>query len=281
MTSARHSHHAARDIARPLIEHPPALVSLIVLACMLGFCFLGPLLYHSNTLHTNLAASLQPPGPGRPLGTDEYGFDELGRLMQGGQTSIIVGVTAALCATVFGALWGALAGLAGGVVDVPMMRIVDGLYAIPTLFVVIVVSRIVTLNLFTLILLVSYSAWLAPARLVRAETLSIRTRDYVHSVTLMGGGTARKVIRHVIPNTLGTIAVNSTFQVADAVLTVAALGYLGVGLPEPRTDWGSMLSNGIQAAGSGGWWVIYPPGIAIVLVVVSLNFLGDFLARPA
>lgn len=279
MTSAGYSYRAISGIARPLMGRKSALVSVVLLAAMLGFCFLGPLFYHSNTVHTDLAMSLQPPGPGRPLGTDEYGFDELGRLMEGGQTSIIVGVAAALCATLFGALWGALAGLAGGVVDPAMMRVVDGLYAIPALFVVIVVSRIFTLNLFTLILLVSYSAWLAPARLVRAETLSIRTREYVHSVTLMGGSTARKIVRHVIPNTLGTIAVNSTFQVADAVLTVAALGYLGVGLAEPRTDWGSMLSNGIQVAGAGGWWVIYPPGIAIVLVVVSLNFLGDFLAR--
>ncbi len=279
MTSVGYSYRAIRVVARPLMGRKSAVGSIAAMLIVIGFCFLGPLFYHSNVVHSDLSAGLQRPGDGHPLGTDAFGFDELGRLMKGGQTSIIVGFAAALCATVFGSLWGAIAGLSGGFVDAILMRIVDVLQAIPALFIVIVVSRIATLNVLSLILLVSYSAWLAPARLVRAETLSLRTRDYVHAVTLMGGSTARKTIRHVIPNTIGTITVNGTFQVADAVLTVAALGYLGVGLSAPRTDWGSMLSNGIQFAGAGRWWLIYPPGVAIVVLVVSLNFLGDFLAR--
>lgn len=281
MTAVSYSRRTLRAMAHPLMGRSSALVSVMVLVGVTVFAFLGPLLYHSNVTQADLAVGLLPPGAGHPLGTDGYGFDELGRLMVGGQTSIIVGVASALCATVFGAIWGAVAGLLGGAVDAVLMRLVDVLQAIPPLFVVIVVSRFASLNLLTLILLVSYAAWLAPARLVRGETLSLRHRDYVFAVTVMGGTTARKTFRHIIPNAIGTIAVNGTFQVADAILTVAALGYLGVGLSEPSTDWGSMLSTGVEFAGAGRWWLVYPPGIAIVVLVVSLNFLGDFLARSA
>ena len=109
------------------------------------------------------------------------------------------------------------------------------------------------------------------------ETLSLRVREYVLAVRVMGGSSTRIVLRHIIPNTIGTIIVNATFQVADAILLLAALGFIGLGVPAPLTDWGSMLADGVNAALDGYWWQIYPAGIAIVVVVVAFNFVGDAL----
>jgi peptide/nickel transport system permease protein len=112
---------------------------------------------------------------------------------------------------------------------------------------------------------------------VRGETLSLRKREYVEAVTVMGGGSLRIVLRHIIPNTIGTVIVNATFQIADAILLVATLSFLGLGIPPPAANWGGMLSNGLNYTYSGYWWLVYPPGIAIVVTVVCFNFIGDAL----
>jgi peptide/nickel transport system permease protein len=128
-----------------------------------------------------------------------------------------------------------------------------------------------------LIVILAGLAWLGPARLVRGETLSLRTREYVQAVRSMGGTSRRIVLRHIIPNTIGTIIVNATFQVADAILILATLEYLGFSLPAPTATWGSMLSDGVTFLQNGYWWEVYPVLIVIVLTVVSFNFIGDAL----
>jgi len=156
-----------------------------------------------------------------------------------------------------------------------MMRIVDSMLAIPTLFLLLVLAAMFVPSLPMLIFIVALVAWLTPARLIRGETLSLRTREYVDAVRVMGGTDARIVVRHIIPNTIGTIMVNATFQVADAILLVAALSYLGLGVPPPATNWGDMLSDGVAYTYAGYWWLIYPAGIAIVVTVVAFNLIGD------
>jgi peptide/nickel transport system permease protein len=128
-----------------------------------------------------------------------------------------------------------------------------------------------------LIFVIAGVSWLIPARLIRGETLTLRTREYVQAVRAMGGGGGRIIRRHIIPNAVGTIVVFATFQVATSILILAALGFLGFGIPAPGTDWGTMLSNGVNAAGNGWWWEVYPVGVLIVLVVVAFNFIGDAL----
>ena len=121
------------------------------------------------------------------------------------------------------------------------------------------------------------AAWLVPARLIRGESLTLRTREYVQAVRAMGGGGGRIVARHIIPNAIGTIIVNATFQLADAIGVLAALGFLGFGVPTPGTSWGQMLSDGITYAQAGDWWLIYPAGVLIILITVSFNYIGDAL----
>jgi peptide/nickel transport system permease protein len=250
-------------------------LSIIVAACL--FCFVGPLLYHTNQQASSLASSNLPPGKGHPLGTDDNGFDILGRLMIGGRSSLEIGAAVAVIATTVGVLWGAIAGFTGGVVDGIMMRVVDVILAVPALFLLLILATSVAPSPLELIVVLSFLAWQVPSRLVRGESLTLRTREFVQAVQVMGGGSARSVLRHIIPNTLSTIVVNATFQVADAILILAVLSYLGFGLAPPAATWGGMLSNGSSYIFAGYWWQIYPVGVFIVIVVVAFNFLGDAL----
>lgn len=255
-----------------------AVVGLIMVFAFILFCFVVPLFYHTDQIHTDLLSVNLPPGsPGHPLGTDSVGYDQLGRLMAGGRTSLEVGIAAGVMATAIGSLWGAVAGFFGGVLDAGMMRIVDALLSIPALFLLLVVGAIWTPTVWSLIVLIGFIAWLVPARLVRGETLVLRTREHVQAVRMMGGSSQRAIVHHILPNTMGTVLVNASFQIADAILYLAYLSYLGLGLPPPATDWGGMLTNGMDYTYDGYWWLIYPPGIAIILVVIGFNFIGDGL----
>jgi peptide/nickel transport system permease protein len=250
-------------------------LAIIIAACL--FCFVGPLFYHTSQVASNLAAANLPPGSGHPLGTDDNGFDILGRLMVGGQSSLEIGAAVALLATSTGVIWGAIAGFYGGFMDGLMMRIVDVILAVPALFFLLILATSAPPSMLELIIVLSFLAWQVPSRLVRGESLSLRTREFVQAVQVMGGGSARAVIRHIIPNTVSTIVVNATFQVADAILILAVLSYLGFGLPPPAATWGGMLSDGSSYIFAGYWWQIYPVGVLIVIVVVAFNFLGDAL----
>ncbi len=259
------------------LENRAAVVGIVIIVAFTLFCFVGPLIYHTDQIHTNLAQEELAPGAGHPLGTDQNGYDQLGRLMVGGQSSIEVGIAAALLATVVGTLWGAISGYVGGVVDALMMRFVDAVMSIPALFLLLFLASIVTPTVPVLIVVVAGVSWLTTSRLVRGEALTLRVREYVQAVRVMGGGGARAVLRHIAPNAVGTIAVNATFQVADAVLLIAVMSFLGLGVPPPAADWGGMLSHGIDFLSQGDWWLIYPPGVAIILIVVAFNFIGDAL----
>jgi peptide/nickel transport system permease protein len=266
-----------RAIARVFVQNRLATAALAVIVLIVLFCFLGPVFYHFNQTQTNLGIASKPPSASHPLGTDEVGFDELGRLMLGGQSSLEVGVVAAVLAGLFGSLWGATAGYIGGWVDAVMMRIVDSFLAIPFLLLALLFASIFTPTVPVLILIVAMVSWLMTARLVRGDALSLRTREYVQAARGVGARPMRLVFRHIGPNAMGTIVVQTTFSVADAILLIAALSYLGLGPPPPAASWGEMLSDGLNFIYDGYWWLIYPPGIMIVLTVVSFNIVGDAL----
>ncbi len=266
-----------RLAAREFASNKLALVGVGVLIIFVLFSFLGPIFYHGNILSTDLSSTNLSPGTGHPLGTDSEGFDVLGELMKGGQASLEVGFFAALIAITIGALWGAIAGLVGGLLDSAMMRVVDILLSIPFLFVVLIIAVRYGATVLSLSMIIGFFSWLVPSRLVRGEVLTLRVRDFVSAAKTAGSSQARLIYKHLLPNAFGVIVVNVTFQVADAILAVAALGFLGFGLHYPTVDWGDMLSNGITYMQDGYWWLIYPAGICIVLVVMSCNLIGDAL----
>jgi peptide/nickel transport system permease protein len=260
-------------------ENKLALASLGLLVFIVLFCFAGPLFYHTDQVHTNLSQVLCPPSGSHPLGCDNVGYDQLGRLMIGGQTSLEVGVAAAIVAVLFGTLYGAVSGFIGGVVDSFLMRVVDAGLSIPYITLVIILSVAFHPNRLTMIFVIAVFYWLAVSRLIRGEALTLRTREYVQAVKVIGGRSRRAVIRHILPNAIGTIIVQATFAVADSIIILASLGFLGLGVQAPDTDWGSMLSGGLNYLQSSQsyWWLIYPAGIAIILTCISVNFIGDAL----
>ena len=262
---------------REFAQNKLAVVGIGILLFYILFCFAGPLVYHGNTASTDIINSNLPPETGHPLGTTDLGFDELGLLMRGGQAALEVGFAAAFIGIFIGMLWGAVAGLAGGIVDSAMMRVVDVFLSIPFLFIVLIVAVRYGASVLGLSLIIGAFTWLVPARLVRGEVLTLRTRDFVAAARTAGSGRGRLIGRHLLPNAFGVILVNVTFNVADAILAVAALGFLGFGLHYPTQDWGDMLSNGTTYMQDGYWWLVYPVGASIVLVVMACNLIGDAL----
>jgi peptide/nickel transport system permease protein len=259
-------------------ENKLALASLVVLVFIVLFCFIGPLIYKTNQVNTNLSLYLCRPSGAHLLGCNDVGYDELGRLMVGGQTSIEVGLAAAIVSVIVGTLYGALSGFIGGPVDAFLMRIVDAGLSIPYIMVIIILSVIFHPNPLIMIFLIAVFYWLSVARLVRGETLTLRTREYVQAVRVVGGSGWRAIVRHIVPNAIGTIIVQATFAVADSILILSGLGFLGFGIQPPNTDWGSMLADGLNYVQGGNyWWLIYPPGIAIIITCIAFNFIGDAL----
>jgi ABC-type dipeptide/oligopeptide/nickel transport system permease subunit len=262
---------------REFLKNKLAVSGVAVLVFFVLFCFLGPLVYHSEQVSTDLLNTDQPPGTGFPLGTDGNGFDVLGRIMLGGRTSLEIGFIAAVIATIIGTLWGAVAGLLGGLIDAAMMRVVDILLSIPFLLVVLIVAHRYGSNTWNLSLILGVFSWLVPARLIRGEVLTLRVRDFVSAARVMGGSRTRLIFRHLIPNAMGTVIVNITFQIADAILALAALGFLNFGVHYPNTDWGSQISDAQDALSNGYWWLVFPVGACLVLVVMAFNLIGDGL----
>jgi peptide/nickel transport system permease protein len=264
-----------RLVAGTFARSPLAIAGLGIIAVITLFCFAGPLLYHTNQVTVQLNLENLPPGAGHPLGTDASGYDILGRLMIGGQSSLELGLAVSIGSSIVGALYGAVAGLAGGIVDAVMMRVVDTFLAIPTLVLLLICVNLFTPNLLVIIVLLTLLSWLVTARLVRGETLTLRTREFVQAAQMMGASGSRIVLRHQLPNALGVIVVNATLTIADAILTLSALSVLGLGLAPPHADWGSMLANGLNYLFDGYWWMVYPPAIILIITVMAFNLVGD------
>ena len=259
-------------------ENKLALAGIGFIVFILLFCFIGPHIYVTNQTNTDLSTYLCHPSGAHLLGCDDLGYDELGRLMVGGQTSLEVGLAAAFVSVFVGTLYGAISGFVGGFVDALMMRIVDAGLSLPSLMIIIILSVIFHPTPTTIIFIIAVFYWFGVARLVRGETLALRNREYVQAVRVIGGRPLRSVIRHIVPNAIGTIIVQATFAVADAIITLSILGFLTLGIAPPNTDWGSMLQGGLTYIQGGNyWWLIYPPGVAIILTCISFNFIGDAL----
>jgi peptide/nickel transport system permease protein len=259
-------------------ENKLALFGLGFIIFIVLFCFVGPHIYVTDQTYTNLETYLCRPSGSHLLGCNELGYDQLGRLMVGGQTSLEVGLAAAFVSVFIGTIYGAISGFAGGLLDAFLMRIVDAGLSIPGLMVIMILSVIFHPTPTVIIFIIAVFYWFGVARLVRGETLALRNREYVQAVKVIGGRPMRSVIRHIVPNAIGTIIVQATFAVADSILILSVLGFLTLGVAPPATDWGTMLSGGLTYIQGGNyWWLIYPPGVLIIVTCIAFNFVGDAL----
>ena len=252
-----------------------ALAGAIFLVAVILFCFVGPLIYRTNQSASTLLNANLPPSSQYPLGTGPEGYDMLGRLMFGGQSTLEVGLIVAVIGTAFGTLWGSLAGYLGGVIDAVMMRIVDMTLSIPFLFFAVLIATLLTPSLPLIIVAITAVSWPGTARIVRSETLSIKTRDYVTAASGFGSWHLRLVGRHILPNSIGAIVVTATLKVATAILLFATLAFLGLSVPPPATSWGETLTLGIHHLFDSYWWELWLPAALITLTVIAVSAIGD------
>lgn len=254
-----------------------ARFGFIWIALAVFACAFVPLLFGLDANAPDVANAYAGPTWSHWLGTDALGRDELARLLVGGRITLAVGAIAATVAMIIGTIYGALAGYYGGLMDAALMRLVDVFLSIPTLFLLLFLAALFHGNVVTLMIVIGVTSWLGPARLVRGEVLTLKERLFVEAARSIGADDARIIFRHVVPNAFGTIVTTTTFMVATAMLAETALSYLGIGVQSPTPSWGNLLTSAQSDLFAGAWWLILPPGFAILLTVCAFNFVGDWL----
>ena len=253
-----------------------AVVSLLILSCIVLACVLGPLLLPYSYEDTDWnQMGIAPTLTGWHLfGTDELGRDLLVRTLVGGRISLTVGLLATLVSVSLGVAWGAVAGFMGGRVDALMMRIVDILYASPYLLIAIMMVTILGRDFYLVVLTISAFSWMDMARVVRGQTLSIRSKEYVEAARAIGVPTWRIIFSHVVPNLLGIVVIYTSITVPGVILTESVLSFLGLGVQEPMTSWGVLIHDGANVMASSPW-MIWFPGAALTITLYCANFIGD------
>jgi peptide/nickel transport system permease protein len=267
-----------RLVVRRFLRHRAAIASLVVLVVVALYAFVGPLLWpYDHTIQRGVPSSV-PPNLAHPFGTTSAGQDVFGQVMRGTQQSLKVAFVVAGIGTTIGAIWGAVAGYLGGRVDSVMMRSVDILLVIPQLALVAAILGNVTAGTtwFAVALVLGFLGWGVLARIVRGEVLSLREREFVEAAKAMGASDSRIVFSHLLPNVAGPIIVAATLTMATTILVEAGLSFLGLGIQPPDTSLGLLISDARSAAFTRPW-LFYPPGVMIVLIALTVNFIGDGL----
>ena len=250
--------------------------ALATLALAVILAVVGPVVWTIPPEATAPANGLAGPGAANPLGTDELGRDVLSRLLHGSRVTLLVGIAAMLAALVIGVIVGAVAGFNGGWIDAVLMRFTDAMLAVPAFFFILVVITVLGSSVGTLVLVIGALSWMPVARVVYGETLRWKTAEFVVAAESLGVPGPRLLARHILPQAIPSLVVSATLGVAFAILTESALSYLGLGVQPPLPSWGNMLQRAQQYVFTAPALAIYP-GIAITVVVLAFNFLGDGL----
>ena len=261
---------AYREVRRNWLAFGGGLLVL----CVFAVAILAPWIAPYDPAQIDIRNILVGPNGQHLFGTDELGRDVLSRMIWGARVSLEVGFVAIGIATLIGILLGALSGYYGGYIDSAVMRAVDIMLSIPTIFLVLAVIAILEPSIFNIMVVIGLTSWMEPARLVRAEFISLKEREFVTAARALGASDGRIIFRHVLPNGLSPILVSATMGVGGAVLVESALSFLGLGVQPPTPSWGSLLSSGkdnIEIA----WWLSAFPGLAILVTVLGYNLLGE------
>lgn len=267
-----------RDVWRRFRAHRPAVISLFVLGLIVLAILIGPEILPYGPRETDDTAQDQAPSFGHLLGTDELGRDQLARILAGGRLTYATAGAAVLVAIVVGVAVGITAGYLGGWVDMVLMRLTDVFYAMPGLFVVILLVALVGPGYLTIVVSISLFSWMNTARLVRASGLALKQKEFVEAARASGVPGTRIAVRHVIPNALTPVIVTATLGLALAILVESALSFLGLGFQPPQATWGGMLEQSQRAVMlEGQWWRGLFPGLMIFVSVLCANFVGDGL----
>jgi ABC-type dipeptide/oligopeptide/nickel transport system permease subunit len=267
-----------RMAVRRFARHRLAVAGLVVLVLIvLATVFAGVLTGHDPT-KVDLSQVRRPPSAAHWLGTDNSGRDVLARLLHAGRVSLLVGVLSSLVAVVLGTLLGAFAGVVGGWVDSTIMRAADVFLSFPVLVVMVVIAGILGPSVTTMVVAIGVFTWPTAGRMVRGVTLSLREQEFMHAARAFGARTSWLVTRHVVPAVLGSVVVVATLAVATGILLEASLSFLGIGVQPPQPSWGNMLTDAQRLTVISQMpWLWLPPGIAVAVTVLAVNFVGDGL----
>lgn len=269
-----------RDFLLRLARNRLAVAGGIVVACLFVVAAAPGVFTLHDPNRIDIVKILSPPSVEHPLGTDELGRDVLSRMVHGARISMEVGFVATGIATGIGLVIGLLAGFYGRWVDAVLMRFVDVMLCFPSFFLILAVIAFLGPSILNIMAVIGFTSWMGAARLVRAETLSLKERDFVAAARAQGAGNLRIIFRHILPNALAPILVWATLGVAGAILVESSLSFLGIGVQPPTPSWGNMLTAGkdnIEFA----WWLSVYPGLAILVTVLGYYLLGEGIQDAA
>lgn len=266
------------DARRRFMKNKAAVASLVILILIALTIIIGPhLLQHTHDATDWNALSLAPTMEnGHYLGTDELGRDLLARTLQGGGITFQVGIVGTLVSVIIGVSWGAIAGFFGGKVDALMMRIVDVLYALPFMLFAILLMTFFGRDLYLMFVALGAISWLDMARIVRGQTLSLKSKEFVEAAHAIGVSQFSIIFRHIVPNLLGIVVVYATITIPGVIMTESVLSFLGLGVQEPNTSWGVLVQEG-QKVMEGQPWMLLVPGIFLSVTLYCANYVGDGL----
>jgi len=263
-------------VSRRFSRNRLSLAALTVVAVIIVIALCASVISPRNPMAIDVHNVLSPPSVAHPFGTDELGRDVLSRMIWGSRVSLKVGFVAVGLAILVGTLIGSIAGFYGGKVDALLMRFVDIMLAFPAFFLILAVISVLEPSIYTIMVVIGLTGWMDVARLVRAEFLTLKERDFVVAARASGAGNLRMIFRHILPNALSPVFVAATFGVAGAILIESGLSFLGLGVQPPNPSWGNILTSGkdnIEVA----WWLSLFPGLAILTTVLSYNLVGEGL----
>ncbi|MBE3574523.1 MAG: ABC transporter permease [Firmicutes bacterium] len=267
-----------RLAVRHFARNPLAVAGLVFIAFVTLMALFAPVIAPYKFDAIDLFNIKAPPSAQHWLGTDELGRDELTRLLYGARVSLSVGLLATLLSTLIGLVVGAVSGYFGGWIDTILMRFVEAMLSFPSLFLLIILASLIPtgIDVKAMVLILGLFGWMGLARLIRAEFLAIKQKEYAEAAVALGVPTWRIMLRHFLPNALGVIIVSMTLGVGGNILSESALSFLGVGIQPPTASWGNMLTNAQDYVWNAPWLAVWP-GLAIFLTVLAFNFVGDGL----
>ena len=262
------------EFRRRFFKNKMAVAGGVVVVCLFVVSFLAPWLSPFDPKAIDLAHVLEAPSMLHPFGTDQLGRDVMSRMIWGSRISLKVGFIATGIAIVIGAILGAIAGYYGRWTDSVIMRFVDIMLCFPSFFLILAVIAILEPSIWNIMIVIGLTGWMGITRLVRADFISLKERDFVQAARAVGAGDVRIIFRHILPNAMASMLVAATLGVAGAILTESALSFLGIGVQPPTPSWGNILTAGKDNIDIA-WWLSLYPGLAILVTVLGYNLLGE------
>jgi peptide/nickel transport system permease protein len=264
----------AEDFWKRFKKNKMALMGCVIVLVLFVASFLASWLAPCDPSEINLQEVLMPPSPSHPLGTDQLGRDVLSRMIWGSRISLKVGFAATGLAIFIGTILGAVAGYYGRWIDGIIMRFVDIMLCFPTFFLILAVIALLEPSIWNIMVVIGLTSWMGVTRLVRADFISLKERDFVQAARVIGAGDLRIIFVHILPNAMASVLVTATLGIAGAILTESALSFLGIGVQPPTPSWGNILTAGKDNIDIA-WWLSFYPGLAILITVLGYNLLGE------